>query len=465
MKSQWISGLVLFLALALIGLFAGQGCQKSQEKKEAPVPSDKKAAPPPSALFVPPAPSFEIWAADQSGTRFDAETGDEIGGGLLYIWDGKDLSEKASEATSTVIDLAKAVEGTPCPIPKRPHMLLANFSEPRPSHVILASVGSGDIFFIDVASRAIVGCVNIVDAGGIGTAKAHAANATPDNSMVIVADIAGQALHKIKTVYATNTYTLMETLNLKGSAEALGTSAAKPICHEFTADSRFAYVTMAQGGLLVVNVGSADGTTGMSVVKTYPVSTVPGIGCGTFRLPGDRMLTNGESGAGGGDDFLHIFDTRGAADGVFPDPVQIELPGDDTHGVGLCTDGMGNLFAVTAMRVSNDINVIDLQTNTVVATKSMARPFSSDPKPDVGVIVGNKFFLAMRGAKPLTAIGALTNAERTPGVAVLTLDKDCKSFKFEEKNLAPMVKNPNTVTVDGQTVSAADPHGLETVPR
>ena len=70
-------------------------------------------------------------------------------------------------------------------------------------------------------------------------------------------------------------------------------------------------------GALVVDVGSADGRKPMTVVKVYPASMVPGIGCGAFRLPDGNMLTNGESGAKGGDDFLYIFDTSRIGEGTF----------------------------------------------------------------------------------------------------------------------------------------------------
>ena len=198
--------------------------------------------------------------------------------------------------------------------------------------------------------------------------------------------------------------------------------------------------------------------------NVYDKDTVPGIGCGVSRLPLGKIMTNGESGAGGGDDFLYIFDASRAADGVFPDPVQIELPGEDTHGGVTCTDQNGNLFAVTGMRVSNHVNFIDLQANKVVTTQSMAEPFSPDPKPDVADIVGNKMFIALRGPKPVSAIGSLEDAGRTPGVAVLTISDNCKTFSWEPKDLASM-EDPKRTTMltDGTVVTAADPHGLEVV--
>jgi hypothetical protein len=381
---------------------------------------------------------FEVWALDQ------ADTVPGKGGGLLYIWTSEAIGSRPSAAKPTVIDLAAAAEAAGCPLAKRPHMVSGNHAGP-PSHAIIANVGSGHIQFVDIASRKFVGCVE-------GTGNAHAAEATPDDSMVIVADLGGQKLHKIETDYRRNSFKRVETLSLATEKlkATVGTPEVKPVCHNFTADSRLAYVTLAGGGLLVVDVGTGDGGIPMKVAHAYPKMTVPGIGCGAFRLPEERMVTNGESGAKGGDDFLFVFDTRGAISGKFPAPVKIELPGEDTHSAAFCIDKKGNEHMLTLMRVSNDMNVVEFKTNRVAATRSIARPFSPDPKPDVGEMIGNRLFVALRGANPLTAINTLKNPARTPGVAVLTVSESCHSVSWKESDLMPMKNNPG-----------ADPHGLE----
>ena len=410
-------------------------------------------------------PAYEVWSIDQSGTESDGT------GGLLYIWDGKDIYlNGAKSADPEIIDLAKASKDANCEAAKKPHMILSNHTTPKSSHAILANVGSGDTFFINIASRSVVGCVNTIGGfnGAGGTGNTHASVGSPDNSMTIVANIGAKGesgfLHKIQTNYTSDNYKLVETLSLDQFSSDLGTSVARPICHEFTADSKFAYVTLAGGGILVIDVGAADGSTAMNVVKVYDAATVPGIGCGVTRLPFNKIMTNGESGAKGGDDFLYTFDASKAAEGIFPNPVQIELPGEDTHGAVTCIDQRGGIFAITSMRVSNDVNFVDLQTNKVVATQSMAASFSPDPKPDVAHIVGNKMFIALRGATPLSAIGSLPNVDRTPGVAVLTISDDCKSFSWDEEDLASMEDLDRMVTLeDGSEASASDPHGLEII--
>ena len=197
-------------------------------------------------------PSYEVWAVDQSGTVSDGT------GGLLYIWDGKDIFLKdAKNATPEIIDLAKAAKDANCDAPKKPHMILSNYTTPKASHVLLANVGSGDTFFINIESRTIVGCVNTIGGfnGAGGTANAHATVASPDNSMAIVANIGAKGesgfLHKIQTDYTNDDYKLVETLSLDQFSSDLGTAVARPICHEFTSDSKFAFITLAGGGLVL----------------------------------------------------------------------------------------------------------------------------------------------------------------------------------------------------------------------
>ena len=102
-------------------------------------------------------PSYEIWAVDQSATENDGT------GGLLYIWDGQDVFVKdAKDATPEIINLAKAAIDANCEAPIKPHMILSNYTTPKASHAILANVGSGNTFFINIDSREIVGCVNTI---------------------------------------------------------------------------------------------------------------------------------------------------------------------------------------------------------------------------------------------------------------------------------------------------------------
>ena len=88
-------------------------------------------------------PSYEVWAVDQSGTESDGT------GGLLYIWDGQDIFLKdAKDATPEIIDLAEAAKDANCDAPKKPHMILSNYTTPKATHAILANVVSFYTLFI-----------------------------------------------------------------------------------------------------------------------------------------------------------------------------------------------------------------------------------------------------------------------------------------------------------------------------
>ena len=65
-----------------------------------------------------------------------------------------------------------------------------------------------------------------------------------------------------------------------------------------------------------------------------------------------------------------------------------------------------------------------------------------------------KFYFTLRGPEPLTAITKLTSDQRTPGVAVLTMSEDCRSFTWDESDL---------LSVGDNTVLPPDPHGMELV--
>ena len=56
------------------------------------------------------------------------------------------------------------------------------------------------------------------------------------------------------------------------------------------------------------------------------------------------------------------------------------------------------------MRISNQINIVDMEKNTLVKTKTIAKQFSPDPKPDWSVYYNNKLYVTLRGITPLSGI-------------------------------------------------------------
>jgi hypothetical protein len=169
------------------------------------------------------------------------------------------------------------------------------------------------------------------------------------------------------------------------------------------------------------------------------------------------MITNGASTSEDGDDFLFVFDTSNATTGEFADPLEVPLPGVDTHGLDVCEDGEGNLYIWTFMRVSSDINVVNLQDYVVAQTYSMGTDFSPNPTPDVSLMIGRKLIVALRGQQPLSGINDLTNESRTPGIAVLDVSDDCLSYEWTNAQLYRSVPDA--------TIMPSDIHGIEIVPR
>ena len=194
---------------------------------------------------------YEVWAVDQSNTNGTTS------GGTIHVYDGRSLEGRdASAARPERIDLTAAVAlcvaqtGT---APVRPHMLFFNTAE---SHGVLAFVASGHVLFLDADERTPLACIDV----GV---QAHAAVPSPDESYVVVANQNGKLLQRIKTDYATNTFTLEPgaTLDLANGTTPTGAPRQDPvlrpdnapICPLIDSTSRLTFVTLRGGGLFVVD--------------------------------------------------------------------------------------------------------------------------------------------------------------------------------------------------------------------
>jgi len=147
---------------------------------------------------------FEVWLVDQSNSF------GKTYGGTIYIYEGSDLNgSDASSATPTdVLDLGDATADL-CSKqtlfnPVRPHMVSFNATH---SHAILTFVASGHVVVFEAATRKPVACVR-TSVGAGGQRQAHAAQPTPDDSYILVANQNGKLLDRISTDYATNTFVL-----------------------------------------------------------------------------------------------------------------------------------------------------------------------------------------------------------------------------------------------------------------
>jgi len=381
--------------------------------------------------------AFEVWIVDQSDS-------DHVGGhgGTLYIFDGAALSgdDLGSVLPAEQVDLAKAASAL-CrqeteANPVRPHMLLFNTEG---THAVLSFVGSGHVVIIEADSRQPVACFRT--APGVGGARqAHAAFPAPDGSYIVIANQNGKLLERIDTDFAAGTfsYNAEATLDLANGLTPAGFPVEDPelrpdnapICPVIDRGSRYTWVTLRGGGLLVVDARE----TPMRIVAEYDRETVVGNGCGGVEAGGSMFINSGGApvnlqGAEHPVLHLHGFDVY-----RFPltgyDTGSANLPGPqlvfsvdgeaDSHGM-IAVDGEDHIWV--ADRHRNLFEVIEVASGNHVGTIPLAGPLSDDPAPDLLDISpsGDRVFVALRGAVPLT--GDPHNATgSTPGLGIVRVD-------------------------------------------
>jgi hypothetical protein len=440
---------------------------------------------------------YEVWAIDQSNSP------GKTFGGTLYIYSGKDLIKKADTAAPEVIDLGTEVsdqclEETGAN-PVRPHIISFNASS---THAIIAFVASGHVVFMDAATRTPTTCLRM-SPGAIDPTteqpfrQAHAAFPAPNERYVIVANQNGKLLERIDTD-ANNNGTPYEnasdivhdtdaTLDLASCETPNGTPCETPgeaprpnnavICPIIDRTSTLTFVTLAGGGLLVVDT-SADGTV-PPIVAEYDNSTVHPNGCGGMQRGVEtesRIYLN--SGAGGTNEFeADLYSFPLSEFPVAPDfnkpnepePTVVfsfDTEGHDSHGMLLNRKQQGR-FLWVADRAANTIEVVDTTSDTHVNTFSLEDGAASDPAPDLMDISpdGKHAFISLRGPCPLTAnIPDVNNAVgANPGVQVVQVKEG--GFSGGVVGIAPINNVDESITncaPDGapESNNLADPHGI-----
>jgi DNA-binding beta-propeller fold protein YncE len=397
----------------------------------------------------------EVWAVDQSDTTPD-------GGGTLYIYAGGTLAGRsAPSGFAEVIDLGGAARSLCLALtgsaPRRPHMLMFNEGQ---SHAIIAFVATGHVLFMDAASRAPVGCLDV----GV---QAHAAFPSPDDTYVVVANQNGKLLQRIATDYGTNLFALdpAATLNLATCVTPSGAACESPtlrpdnapICPVVDATSHFTFVTLRGGGMFVVDSTAAP----MAIVGEYDRATVHPNGCGGLQTAG-KMYVN----SGGGTPANPLeSDLYAVALGGFstaPNPPNTPAPAlifshdargfVDSHGATLTKH---DRYLWVADRAANRIVVVDTRRDTVVNEIGLAGVVSPDPAPDLmGISPGGKrVYVSLRGPLPLTGnVPGVNNAAgSTPGVGIVRVTRGGRSGRL--RAVAPI----SHVVAGTET---ADPHAL-----
>jgi hypothetical protein len=362
------------------------------------------------------ADAYEVWITDQS------DTGKESGG-FLYIYDGAQLAANPSAAKPAVtIDLAgdlnKFCQESTKKAARRPHMM---FFTKDQSHVILSFL-SGQMLVMDSDSRKPDACLSMGK-------NLHAAWPTPDQKMILAANMAEKKLIRIWSDYTAHKFTSdpeKDVLAL-GALDSGERPDNAPVCPITDASSQYGFVTLRGGGLFVVDVT----TTPMKIVATLNNVDIHPAGCGGVQV-GETMYIN----SGGGAPVAPLsYDVYALDLSNLPKSVSAKLITSrdmkfaDSHGMV----GVGR-YLWSADRAGNNIEIIDTLTNLSVNAIELAGPVSDDPAPDLmdASPDGAYVFVGTRGPNPLSGNDKTVNNAKgsTPGVGVIKVTDDGKGGQF-----------------------------------
>lgn len=389
------------------------------------------------ALTVPAAEAYEVWLTDQS------DTGKESGG-FLYVYDGAQLAANPTTAKpAQTIDfsgeIGKFCEQATKKAVRRPHMLFFNADQ---DHAIISFL-SGQVLFMDAATKKADACLSMGK-------NVHAAWPTPDQRMAIAANIAEKKFIRIWTDYAAHKFTFdpeKDVINL-GAMESGERPDTSPICPITESSSRYAFITLRGGGLIVVDVT----TTPMKVVATLDNNQIHPAGCGGIQSGGTIYINSG----GGWPVAPLSYDVYALDLSNLPKSISAKLVSQrddkfaDSHGMA----SVGR-YIWSADRAGNNIEIIDTLSNLSVGSVDLVTDANKDPAPDLMDVApdGQYVFVGLRGPAPLTGNDkTVNNAKGTiPGVGVIHVDGGGKVGHYKGQAAITNMK-------DGK--ETADTHGI-----
>ncbi len=375
-------------------------------------------------------PAGEVWMVDQQNAE-------------LYIYGQGSLdnpfidSEPMGRMSLISPDVAGGASG-------KAHLIAFNNVNPfdRDSRAILAYL-SGEIqIFKTNAGTGSPTLVETIDVSNADVGKAanslHMCGPSPDNKLMACSSIGNKELIFYKTNYKADKYThagsyplagLEVSSKLKGqaltdtnTAIAAGILAGKPICNNFTTDSQVTFVTVTAGagsGVLILDTSGIAKSKAPKIIGAFAGTAV---GCGLVNSQdGTSMWTNAGSKSPTDSEAAYRWDY--ADFGVKATPsATVALPskgdGGDVHGAQFA--GLGGGFLWEVERLDDRIHVIDPSSATLVNTIDLET--ADVPNPGADVLdrsqSGTTMYMSLRGAKPITAIPASIDADRTPGIMV-----------------------------------------------
>jgi hypothetical protein len=388
---------------------------------------------------VPAAQAYEVWLTDQS------DTGKESGG-YLYIYDGAKLAANPSSAKpAQTIDLSGAIgkfcEDATKKAVRRPHMLFFNADQ---DHVIISFL-SGHVLFMDAKTKKPEACLSMGK-------NVHAAWPTPDQKMAIAANIAEKKFIRITTDYAAHKYSFdpdKDVLNL-AALEGGEHPDTSPICPITESSSRYAFVTLRGGGLLVVDVTA----TPLKVVAMLDNNQIHPAGCGGIQAGGTMYINSG----GGWPVAPLSYDVYALDISKLPQSISAKLVSQrddrfaDSHGMA----SVGR-YVWSADRAGNNIEIIDTVSNLSVGSVDLVTDANTDPAPDLMDVApdGQYVFIGLRGPSPLTGNDkSVDNAKGTiPGVGVVHVDAGGKVGHYKgQASITNMKDGKETADVHGIAV-------------
>ncbi|MEX2565305.1 MAG: hypothetical protein WD431_05145 [Cyclobacteriaceae bacterium] len=225
----------------------------------------------------PDAKDYEVWALDQGATL-----------SRIHIFNSS-LDETA------VIDFPSLYAAGEIPQEvTMPHMIEFNSTH---EYAVVASPASGNVAIIRAKDRKVI---EIIPTG----AGAHMASFTPDDRSIWVANIGTVTFTEITVDLENEKFAMGCELNLLNDPEwvdkfegvqgggggAFGMNVAAPVCHTYTADGAYAYLTLGPGagGLVVVDILSED----PEIVKAFSRDEVKA-NCGlALSQDGSKMYAN-----------------------------------------------------------------------------------------------------------------------------------------------------------------------------
>ena len=397
----------------------------------APAASSAKPSPTP-------APTFELWVADQGETS-------PAGGGTLLIYRAEELSKAEPKPTYTV-NLAEAALGVGDGVGKHPHSIAFN---PTLTHAVISYVTSGHVQVVRVADRKVVASFKFAGTPA-GAAQAHASAVTPANDAIIVANQGAKKLQRIKADFVNDRYALDPAGDLDLAAlEDADHTGNLPVIPVFSTSGKFMYVPQRGGGSYTIDATSTPmrvlGTVGKSAIGLQSC-------CATFV--GDAVWTTAQGGATSTTTSFNLYKVTGLPNAPATKKILSRTGNVESHGVLL----VGKYLWVVD-RFANTLDIFDTSADAVtepVRSLSLATgPLAGrDPAPDIMDLSpdGKTVFLSLRGKTPVTSnIKDLNNSVGdVGGFAILTVTDEGRDAAVTSVVALPLSAGASIV----------DPHGL-----